>query len=555
MDGPARYRPWLVLTALCLGFFMILLDTTIVNIAIPDMMDSLHASLDEILWVINAYLVVYAVLLITAGRLGDRYGPKRLFVAGLVLFVLASVACGFARSPEQLVAARTVQGLGGALLTPQTLALIVLIFPPERRGAAFGMWSAVAGVATIAGPTLGGIIVTHWGWRWIFFVNVPIGAFVLLLALAAVPDLRPGRHHRLDLTGTALATAGLLLCTYGLIEGQPHGWGRVFGPVTIPMLIGAGLVVLAVLLWHQYLHRDAEPLVPFAVFRDRNFALMNVASAAFRFGMLGLFVPIVIYLQSVLRLNPLEAGLTLAPMSLITAFVAPAAGRLADRWADTGARYLLLAGTTLFGAGMGYVVAVASVDSTRLDLLPGLCAAGLGLGMTFAPLQTIATRHVAPRMAGAASGILNTNRQLGAVIGSAAVGALLQSRFAAALPAAARDNAAALPEGVRAQFVAGFEKASSGALDAGPARPGLDFVAGLPERLGQVVTAAATKTFDEAFTDALRTSLLLPIAVVGVAAVTCLLVRRLPRDGDAYGRTAPARSPATSAGSGSAAAR
>src|SRR5947207_8986845 len=221
----AAHSPWLVLVTLCLGFFMILLDTTIVNIAIPDMIDKLDASLDQILWVVNAFILVYAVLPITAGRLGDLYGPKQLFLVGLVLFTLASAACGLAHDPAQLIVARVAQGVGGALLTPQTLSVITVIFPAERRGAAFGIWGAVAGVATVAGPTLGGFIVTHWGWRWIFFVNVPIGAITLVMATVLMPNLRFNRRHRLDPLGTVLVTIGLFLVTYGLIEGQPHDWG------------------------------------------------------------------------------------------------------------------------------------------------------------------------------------------------------------------------------------------------------------------------------------------------------------------------------------------
>src|SRR3989440_509363 len=203
----ARTNPWLVLLVLTTGFFMILLDTTIVNVAIPAMSTGLNTTLDQILWVLNAYILVYAVLLITAGRLGDLYGPKQLFLVGLVLFTLASAACGLAQNPGELIAARVAQGIGGALLTPQTLSVITVIFPPDKRGAAFGIWGAVAGVATVAGPTLGGLIVTHGGWRWIFYVNLPVGIIPLVLAAIVVPTLQLNRRHRLDILGTLLATA------------------------------------------------------------------------------------------------------------------------------------------------------------------------------------------------------------------------------------------------------------------------------------------------------------------------------------------------------------
>jgi EmrB/QacA subfamily drug resistance transporter len=513
-----RHSPWLVLSVLCLGFFMILLDTTIVNIAIPDMIDRLHASLDQILWVMNAYILVYAVLLITAGRLGDLYGPKQLFLIGLVVFTLASAACGFANNPSQLIAARVAQGIGGALLTPQTLSVLTVIFPPERRGAAFGVWGAVAGVATIAGPTLGGFIVTHWGWSWIFFVNLPVGVLTLILAWFVMPNLRLNRRHRLDIVGTLLATIGLFLLTYGLIEGQPHNWGKVWGPITITEVIVAGVVVLALFLVQQYVQRDGEPLVPFAIFRNRNFSVMNFVVASLGFGMLGLFIPLVIYLQSVLGLTALQAGLAVAPMSLVSMFLAPFAGRMSDR---VGGKFILLTGLTLFATGMGIVLASSHPDTTRLQLLPGLLVAGVGLGMTFAPLQTVAMHDIEPRMAGAASGLINTTRQLGAVIGSAAVGAVLQNQLAVKLSTAAKGHAAALPEQFRAQFVARFSHATGRNLEVGAGQSGINVGGDVPQAVRRIIT----DTYHEGFTNAMRVSLILPIALIAVAALSCLLVK------------------------------
>ncbi|GAA1795734.1 DHA2 family efflux MFS transporter permease subunit [Planosporangium flavigriseum] len=517
-----RHSPWLVLSVLCLGFFMILLDTTIVNIAIPDMIDRLHASLDQILWVLNAYILVYAVLLITAGRLGDLYGPKQLFIAGLAIFTVASAACGFATTPGQLIAARVAQGLGGALLTPQTLSVLTVIFPPAKRGAAFGIWGAVAGVATIAGPTLGGFIVTHWGWRWVFFVNLPVGVLALVLAVIVMPDLKLNRRHRLDLVGTALATVGLFLLTYGLIEGQSHNWGKVWGPITIPQLVVAGAVVLALFMVQQYVQRNGEPLVPFAIFRDRNFSVMNFVGAALGFGMLGLFLPMVIFLQSVLGLSALQAGLATAPMSVVSMFVAPFAGRMADK---IGGKYILMAGLALFGLGMAIFLASAHPDSTRLHLLPGILVAGLGMGLTFAPLQTVAMRNIEPRMAGAASGLINTTRQLGSVIGSAAVGALLQNQLASKLSESAKAHAAELPPQFRDRFVAGFSHASGSSLEVGAGQSGVNFGAQVPDAVHKVIT----NTFHEGFTNAMHASLILPIVVLGLAALSCLLVKRRAR--------------------------
>lgn len=512
-----KHSPWLVLVVLCLGFFMILLDTTIVNVAIPAMSDDLDASLADVLWILNAYILVYAVLLITAGRLGDLYGPKRLFMIGLVVFTGASVACGFAQSPTQLIWFRVLQGFGGALLTPQTLSALTVIFPADKRGAAFGIWGGVAGIATLAGPVLGGWLVTDFGWRWIFFVNVPVGILALIGAAIVMPDLKLNRRHRLDWTGTLLVTGALFLITYGLIEGQSHDWGRVWGPVTILEVILAGVVLLAVFFWHQYAARDGEPLVPYQIFRDRNFSVMNFVAGAIAFGMLGLFLPLTIFLQSVLGLSALQAGLVFAPMSLISMFIAPFAGRLADR---TGGKAILFVGLSLFSLGMGILIASSHVDSTRLHLIPGLIVAGVGLGLTFAPLQTVAMHNVEPRMAGAASGIINTTRQLGGVIGSAAVGALLQAQLTDKLGAAARAETAGLPPEQRQTFLDRFSS-SAGNLDIGNSAGGITFPPGTPPQVAEL----ATKVFHTGFVDAMRITLWLPIAVLASGALSVLLVR------------------------------
>ena len=290
-----RGNPWAVLIVVSLGFFMTLLDLTIVNIAIPDMITQLHASLDDALWVINAYALVLSVLVITAGRLGDLFGQRRLFNIGIVIFTVASAACGLAPSPGWLIAFRAVQGLGAAVLMPQTLAILTMVFPAERRGAAFGVWGAVAGVATIAGPTLGGLLVTVFDWRWIFYVNLPIGVVVLALSAVIVPDLRTGRRHRLDIPGVILASLALVAICYGLVEGQRYSWGTISGFLSIPLILAAGGALLAVFLFVQARTQDREPLVPFALFKDRNFTLINWVSATVAIGMMGIFLPLTIY--------------------------------------------------------------------------------------------------------------------------------------------------------------------------------------------------------------------------------------------------------------------
>jgi EmrB/QacA subfamily drug resistance transporter len=533
-----RHSPWLVLSVLCLGFFMILLDTTIVNIAIPAISDHLHASLSDILWVLNSYVLVYAVLLIPAGRLGDLYGPKQLFMVGLVIFTLASVACGFAQNPTQLIIFRMVQGVGGALLTPQTLSVLTMIFPPDKRGAAFGIWGATAGVATVAGPVVGGWLVTDYGWPWIFFVNVPVGLVALVGAAILMPDLKLNRRHRLDWVGTLLATAGLFLITYGLIEGQPHDWGKVWGPITIPEIIGAGVVLMVVFFFQQRAQRDGEPLIPFQIFHDRNYSIMNYVVLSISFGMFGLFLPLTVFLQSVLKLSALQAGLTTAPMSVVSMFVAPFAGRLADR---IGGKWILFTGLSLFSLGMGILIASSHLNTTRWHLLPGLIVAGFGMGMTFAPLQTVAMRNVEPRMAGAASGFINTTRQLGGVIGLAAMGALLQAQLSSKLKESALAHTAGLPAEQRAQFLAKFG-GSTGKLDIGNTTGGIEFPPGTPARVAQL----AQTIFHEGYVNAMRVTLWLPIAVIATGALSVLLVRE--RVGRRAGQQAEAEAPPVAVG-------
>ncbi len=521
----ARTNPWLVLVVLTTGFFMILLDTTIVNVAIPAMSKGLNAPLDEILWVLNAYILVYAVLLITAGRLGDLFGQRNMFALGLAVFTLASALCGFSQNSTELIASRIVQGVGGALLTPQTLAILTSIFPPERRGAAFGVWGGVAGLATITGPTLGGAIITYTDWPWIFFINVPLGIGALIATFAIVPDLRPGRRQGWDLVGVALATAGLFGIVFGLIEGQRYNWGEIasYG-ITIPEVIGGGgALMILFIVWE---HFQTQPLVPLSLFDDRNFAVANWIAAAISFGMMSMFLPVTIYLQSVLGFTALAAGLTFAPMSLTSMLTAPFAGRLADR---IGGKYILMTGISLFTVGFSLVAYVAGPDSTWLNFLVPAIIAGAGMGMTFAPMTTVAMRNIQPRMAGAASGVLNTTRQLGAAIGSAVVGALLQTQLATALHNQAVAHAGEVPVAFRDRFIAIFSSVSSNGFQIGTGQTGASLPSGLPPAVAAQLSRIAHDVFVSAYIDALKSTLVVPVLFLAFTALTTLLIKRRQR--------------------------
>jgi EmrB/QacA subfamily drug resistance transporter len=511
-----RNHPMAALAVLALGLFMTLLDLTIVNIAIPSILDGLHASLDQVLWVLNAYSLLYAVLLITSARLGDIYGPRNLFAVGVVIFTVASAFSGLAQDPNQLIAARALQGLGAAVLAPQGLPLMLSLFPAERRGGVFAIYGTMAGLAVVAGPTVGGFLVTHFGWRSIFAVNIPIGLIIFGLALLVIPDLRPGRRHRLDLLGVGLATAGLLGVIYGLIEGQRYDWGVVSGFVTIPEIIAAGILLLTLFLYYQARRQGGEPLLPFAVFKDRNFTLMTFVMAAMGFAILGLYLPLTIYMQSVLGLSPIDAGLTIAIQPLAMIVSSGVASSLAQK---VNGKYLLIPGLLALAAGSGYIDWAAQANSGRWDFTPGLIASGLGMGFIWTPVFSIATRDLPAHLGGVASGVINTIQELGGVFASAVVGAFLQNRLALALHDRAVAASSQLPAQYQQPFINGFSNAAHTGFEVGAGQSGASL------QLPAQVQAIAHFVFTHAFVDAMHPTMVLPIVVLVLAASTAVFVR------------------------------
>ncbi|MGG7571306.1 DHA2 family efflux MFS transporter permease subunit [Streptomyces sirii] len=497
---------------MCIGFFMSLLDGSIINVAVPTLIHSLNASYDQVLWVIDGYLLVFSVLLISTGRLGDIFGYRRLYVIGILTFTIASALCGLAGSPAWLLAARALQGLGGALLFPQVISSILTIFPPRLRGRAFGLFGAIVGFAPIVGPVVGGFLLAHLGWRWIFFLNVPIGIVTAVLALTCVPPLRSGRAHRLDLVGVALATAGLSGIVFGLIEGERYDWGTVTGPISIASVIVAGVVLLAVFVGRQHRQRG-EPLMPLALFGTRNFAVGNGVGFVFQLGMIGIMFVLVLYLQTARGYSAWETGLAVLPNAVLTAVGSAYAGRLSDRF---GGKYLLMAGMTLLAVGLLVLLCMAGPTSSAWSLLPGLLLIGIASGATFAPLQQVTTDGVDPRLAGAASGVSSTTRQIGGVLGTAVLGALLSARLSSTLRDAAEKHAGRLPEELRARFIG--DSAAAAQNYSPPAPPGglNPATAGLYER----VTA---DTFATGFVDAMQTVLVACAVVLLAAVALCFL--------------------------------
>src|SRR6266516_1772053 len=531
-------RPWLSLAVLCLGTFAILLDTTIVNVALPSMITGLHASLDQALWVVNAYLLVFCSLLIMASRLGDMFGPRRLFSAGLAVFAVASALCGAAQSPGQLIAARVLQGIGAAALTPQAMVIIQAVFPRERMGAAFGVFSSMVGLAAVSGPVLGGVLTTYLGWRCVFYVNLPIAAAGIALAYAYVPEIRTGRRPRLDWFGLLLASAGLAAVSYGLIEGQRYDWGTVVLGVTIPEIIGAGVVLLAGFRFWEQRHR--EPLLPPGLFRSRTFAIMVTLNLAVQFALQSMLLVNAINLQSVLGFTAVHAGLTGLPLTVALTAVAPFAGRLTDR---LGGKYVLMAGLAVYALGIAGVAAVSSTRATSLTFAPVLLVAGLGMGAIFAPLATEAMRAAPPRLAGAASGVLNTGRQLGGTLGGAITGAVLASQLATAMHLRAAADSGMLPAAARARFVEGFARAARSGLQVGRGQPAASPPRGTPAQLLPELRLLIRDVFTHGYITAIRPTLAISVALLLAGAASCLLLRRHAGTG-ASGPAAAAAPPA-----------
>lgn len=419
-------RAWPALWSLVIGFFMILVDSTIVSVATPAIMESLQADIDSAIWVTSAYLLAYAVPLLITGRLGDRYGPRRVYLAGLAVFTISSAMCGFADTIELLILARVIQGLGAALMTPQTMSVITRIFPPDRRGAAMGLWGSVAGIATLIGPILGGVLVDSLGWEWIFFVNVPVGVVGLVLAYRLVPELTT-TSHSFDLLGVVLSATGMFCLVFGLQEGESYNWGTIAGPISVWSLIITGAVLFgAFLVWQRFNRK--EPLVPLKLFRDRNFSLANTAISAMGFTITTMSLPLMLYAQNVRGLSPTEAAMLLTPMAVISGALAPFVGKLVQRG---NPKYMAIFGFTGMATALYWLAALLQPSTPIWLLLMPLALIGLSSAGIWAPVSLTATRNLAPTLAGAGSGVYNTTRQVGAVIGSAGIAAIMQARLVA----------------------------------------------------------------------------------------------------------------------------
>jgi EmrB/QacA subfamily drug resistance transporter len=459
-QGPKN--PWPALWALVIGFFMILVDTTIVSVANPAIkaaLDPATNNLDNVVWVTSAYLLAYAVPLLITGRLGDRFGPKPIYLIGLTIFTLASLGCGFSSTLTLLIIARAVQGFGAALMAPQTMAVITRTFPAKSRGAAMGLWGATSGVAMLVGPLAGGLLVDGLGWEWIFFINVPVGIIGFIAAWIFVPKLET-HMHRFDIVGVFLSAAAMFLIVFGLQEAEKYDWGVIWGPITVWGLIGAGVIILGIFIWQQF-KTKSEALVPMSLFRDRNFSMSSLAISAVGFSVTAMSLPMMFFVQLARGLTPTESALLLIPMALFAGALATPVGRLLDK---VDPRVILIPGIVLFAASLVLYSALMNADTPIWAFLIPSALMGIASAGLWGPLATTANRDLPIQQAGAGSSIYNTTRTVGSVLGSAAIAAFMQARLEANIPGISDAPAGFGSGDIPAPIVEAFSTAMSQAI-------------------------------------------------------------------------------------------
>jgi len=410
---------WWTLLVVCLSVFMLLLDVTIVNVALPDIQKDLGSSFEDLQWVVDAYALALAALLLASGSLADLLGRKRVFVVGLIVFVTASLLCGLSGSPTMLNLARALQGTGGAMMFATSLALIAQEFPPNERGTAFGIWGATTGFAVAVGPLAGGALTDGLGWEWIFLVNVPVGILTAAITLLRVPTSTRDPHARIDWGGVVTFSSGLFCLVFALIRGNDDGWdsAKIVGLLLTAVLLLALFVLIE-------LRRD-QAMLDLRLFRVPTFTGAQIVAFSIHASMFSMFLYIVLYMQNVLGYTPLETGVRFLPVSLLSFVAAPIAGKLAERYP---VRAFLSAGLGLVGIGLILMSGIDPGDDWT-TLLPGFILGGIGIGFINPPLATAAIGVVEPRRSGAASGINSTFRQVGTAVGIAGLGALLQAKL------------------------------------------------------------------------------------------------------------------------------
>jgi EmrB/QacA subfamily drug resistance transporter len=442
-------RRWWTLAAVSLGLFMIMLDNTVVNVALPTIQRDLGARLSELEWIVTGYALTFAAFLLTGGKLADLLGRRRLFVTGLAVFAASSLACALAPSAGFLIGARIVQGVGAALMSPATLSIITSVFPPRERGTAIGIWVGVSATALAVGPLVGGLLTEHVGWSSVFYINVPVGLLAIAASFVLIDESRDGSEdQRLDLPGLVTSGFGLFALTYGLIEGNTHGWtsGRIVGAFVLAAVSLAAFVVLE--------RRQRLPMLDFSLFRSRTFTGANIVVLLVVLAMFGVLFFVSLYMQDVLGYSAVQAGAAFLPMTLLITVVAPIVGRMSDR---IGSRSLLTVGM-LIVAGQLFYFSTLGVHESYWALLPGLLAGGIGMPSVMTPASAAAMSGVSVDKAGVGSAVLNASRQVGGSLGIALMGAIV------AADANGVRSAEAFVDGFQSALLVAAAIASAGAI-------------------------------------------------------------------------------------------
>jgi EmrB/QacA subfamily drug resistance transporter len=409
-------RKWWTLGAVAFGLFMIMLDNTVVNVALPSMARDLGADLSELEWIVTGYALTFASLMLTGGKLADMLGRRLIFVAGLVIFTLASLACGLAETEQFLIGARVVQGAGAALMNPATLSIIAATFPPRQRGMAIGIWAGVSALALAIGPLIGGLLTDHLDWSWIFFVNVPVGIVAIVASFVLIRESKDeSAEQRLDLPGLLTSGIGLFALTYGLIEANTYGWtsGRIVASFVVAAAMLVGFVLLET---HQRL-----PMLDLSLFRNRTFTGANIAILLVALAMFGVFFFVSLYMQGILGYSAVQTGAAFLPLTVLIILVAPIAGKTSDR---VGSRWLMTVGMLLISAQLFYFSRLDE-NAAYVDLLPAFVAGGLGMGLVMTPSAAAAVRALPVDKSGVGSAVLNAFRQVGGSMGIALLGAIM----------------------------------------------------------------------------------------------------------------------------------
>ncbi|MER5811085.1 MFS transporter [Streptomyces sp. NPDC002033] len=438
-------RKWLPLTAVCLGAFMLLVDVTIVTVALPDMAADMNTGFTGLQWVMDVYALALAALLLGAGSLADRIGRRRVYLGGLAVFAAASLACGVAGGPAELIAFRAVQGIGGAAMFATTMALLSSAYQGRDRGVAFGVWGAVSGAAAAAGPIIGGLLTAHFGWRWIFFINLPVCAVAVWVTLKAVAESRNPHATGLDLPGMATFMAGAGTLTYALIRVAENGWTSA---ATLGLL---GLAAAAFAAFVLVELRSSRPMLDLSLFRSRNFVAVMAGALLLSGAAFSYLMYVSLWLQSAEGMGPVRAGLVLVPLSLAAFTVSAVAGRLLH---GAPARLSIGGGLLLIGVGALLQAWMLDAGDGWEALVPGLVLTGIGVGMATPPLAATAMAAVAPARAGMAGGALNTARQLGNALGIAVLGVVFHAGLVSELGGQPRESADVLASGGAGQLLA-----------------------------------------------------------------------------------------------------